>query len=61
MSILEDKVLQIGVQAKQASKILARTSGTQKNNALLAMAKQIINSEEIILDANAIDIKNAIL
>tara|TARA_B100000768_G_scaffold33387_1_gene31945 strand:- start:586 stop:1848 length:1263 start_codon:yes stop_codon:yes gene_type:complete len=59
MSILEDKVLQIGVQAKQASKILARTSGTQKNNALLAMAKQIINSEEIILDANAIDIKNA--
>ena len=56
----KDKINQIGLQAKQASKILANVSSKQKNKALLAMANHILNDHEKILEANKKDIKEAI-
>ena len=50
---------QIGINAKEAAKILAKTSNEQKNYALEAMSKHILADKKIILDANTIDIENA--
>jgi len=36
-----DKINQIGLQAREASKILAKVSSKQKDKALLAMANHI--------------------
>ena len=59
MSAIEKLVNQIGIQAKVASKELARISGAKKNEALLAMAKHILANEKIIITSNEKDIKNA--
>ena len=59
MSTIEQIVNQIGIQAKVASKELARISGARKNQALLAMAKHILANEKIIITSNEKDIKNA--
>jgi glutamate-5-semialdehyde dehydrogenase len=59
MSTIEKTVNQIGIQAKVASKELARISGAKKNEALLAMAKHILANEKIIITSNKKDIKNA--
>ncbi len=59
MSTIEKTVNQIGIQAKIASKELARISGAKKNEALLAMAKHILANEKIIITSNEKDIKNA--
>ena len=59
MSTIEQIVNQIGIQAKVASKELARISGARKNEALLAMAKHILANEKIIITSNEKDIKNA--
>ena len=50
---------QIGINAKEAAKILAKTSSEQKNHALEAMSEHILADKKIILDANTIDIENA--
>jgi glutamate-5-semialdehyde dehydrogenase len=50
---------QIGINAKEAAKILAKTSSEQKNHALEAMSGHILADKKIILDANKIDIENA--
>ena len=50
---------QIGINAKEAAKILAKTSSEQKNHALEAMSEHILADKKIILDANKIDIENA--
>ena len=50
---------QIGINAKEAAKILAKTSSEQKNHALEAMSEHILSDKKIILDANKIDIENA--
>ena len=50
---------QIGINAKEAAKTLAKTSSEQKNHALEAMSKHILADKKIILDANKIDIENA--
>ena len=50
---------QIGINAKEAAKILAKTSSEQKNHALEAMSKHILADKKTILDANKIDIENA--
>jgi gamma-glutamyl phosphate reductase len=42
MNSLKDEIKKIGLQAKDASKILAKTSSTQKNQALLAMADHVL-------------------
>ena len=49
---------QIGVYAKEASKLLAKTPSKQKNHALHAMSKHILNDKKIILEANKVDIEN---
>ena len=59
MSTIEQIVNQIGIQAKVASKELARISGAKKNEALLAMAKHILANEKTIITSNEKDIKNA--
>ena len=59
MSTIEQIVNQIGIQAKAASKELARISGAKKNEALLAMAKHILANKKIIITSNEKDIKNA--
>ena len=59
MSAIEETVNQIGIQAKAASKELARISGAKKNEALLAMAKHILANEKTIITSNEKDIKNA--
>ena len=50
---------QIGINAKEAAKILAKTSSKRKNDALKAMSEHILADKKIILDANTIDIENA--
>ena len=59
MSTIEQIVNQIGIQAKAASKELARISGAKKNEALLAMAKHILANKKIIITSNEKDIKSA--
>jgi glutamate-5-semialdehyde dehydrogenase len=59
MSAVEETMNQIGIQAKEASKELARTSSSKKNEALLAMAKNILDHEESIINANIKDVENA--
>jgi glutamate-5-semialdehyde dehydrogenase len=50
----------IGIRAKEASMILANQSTQTKNEALLNIANAIDKSRKVILEANALDIKNAI-
>ena len=59
MNSLKDKINKIGLQAKDASKILAKTSSAQKNKALLAMADHVLKDKELILDANKKDTEQA--
>ena len=49
MISFKDKINQVGLQAKEASKILAKISTNQKNEALIAMADHILNDIELIL------------
>ena len=57
--MLNMNIEQIGINAKEAAKILAKTSSEQKNHALEAMSEHILADKKIILDANKIDIENA--
>ena len=50
---------QIGINAKEAARILAKTSAEQKNQALQAMSKHILADKKIILEANKLDIENS--
>ena len=59
MNSLKDKINKIGLQAKDASKILAKTSSAQKNKALLAMADYVLKDKELILEANKKDTEQA--
>ena len=52
-------IKKIGINAKEAAKILAKTSSEQKNHALEAMSKHILAVKKTILDANKIDIETA--
>ena len=52
-------LITIGKQAKEASYELGVLSTKEKDNALLLMAKELINSKIEILEANKIDLKNA--
>ena len=56
---MTDNINQIGINAKKAAKILAKTSSEQKNHALQAMSKYVLADKKIILDANKLDIKNS--
>ena len=50
---------QIGINAKEAARILAKTSAEQKNQALQSMSKHILDDKKIILEANKLDIENS--
>ncbi len=56
---MTDMINQIGINAKKAAKILAKTSSEQKNHALQAMSKYVLADKKIILDANKLDIENS--
>jgi glutamate-5-semialdehyde dehydrogenase len=55
----EQRILEIGAQARNAARVLARTTTAKKNAALLAAADQIERSSERILTANEADMKSA--
>ena len=50
---------QVGINAKKAARILAKTSAEQKNHALKAMSKYVLDDKKIILEANKLDIENS--
>ena len=56
---MTDMINQIGINAKKAARILAKTSSEQKNHALQAMSKHMLADKKIILDANKLDIENS--
>lgn len=50
---------QIGQNAKKAATVLNCMGQTKKNEALQAVAKALLENEEKIMEANAIDVENA--
>tara|TARA_B100000902_G_C27302633_1_gene913709 strand:+ start:1171 stop:2424 length:1254 start_codon:yes stop_codon:yes gene_type:complete len=56
---MTDKIDQIGINAKKAARILAKTSTEQKNHALQAMSKYVLADKKIILEANKLDVENS--
>jgi glutamate-5-semialdehyde dehydrogenase len=54
---MTDNIDQIGINAKKAARILAKTSSEQKNHALQAMSKYVLADKKIILEANRLDIE----
>ena len=56
---MTDNIDQIGINAKKAARILAKTSAEQKNHALQAMSKYVLDDKKIILEANKLDIENS--
>ncbi|AHK42679.1 MULTISPECIES: glutamate-5-semialdehyde dehydrogenase [Ensifer] len=56
---VEGVMLEIGRQAKAASRPLAVATAERKHAALVAMAEIIVNRRDEILAANAIDLENA--
>ena len=56
---MTDNIDQIGINAKKAARILAKTSSEQKNHALQAMSKCVLADKKIILEANKLDIENS--
>jgi glutamate-5-semialdehyde dehydrogenase len=56
---MTDNINQIGINAKKAARILAKTPSEQKNHALQAMSKYVLDDKKIILEANKLDIENS--
>jgi len=56
---LKDTIEDLGRRARAASKELAQLSSAQKNAGLLAMADELIASQEELLSANAQDVERA--
>lgn len=50
----------IGQKAKEASYVLGKLTVNEKNKALRAVAKALVNNEKFILEANAADVTNGI-
>ena len=57
--MMTDNINQIGINAKKAARVLAKTSSEQKNHALQAMSKYVLADKKIILEANKLDIENS--
>ena len=55
---IESYIMNIGKNAKDASRIMVTVSTTMKNDALMHMAEALIENKEIIIKANNI-IKSA--
>ena len=56
---MTDNIDQIGINAKKAARVLAKTSSEQKNHALQTMSKYVLADKKIILEANKLDIENS--
>jgi glutamate-5-semialdehyde dehydrogenase len=56
---MTNNIDQVGINAKKAARILAKTSAEQKNHALKAMSKYVLADKKIILEANKLDIENS--
>jgi len=56
---LKETIYDLGKRARAASRQLAQLSGVQKNAGLLAMAEELIASQEELLAANATDVERA--
>ena len=56
---MTDNINQIGINAKKAARVLAKTSSEQKNHALQAMSKYVLADKKNILEANKLDIENS--
>lgn len=56
---LYDYIKDISIRSKRASTSLAITSGQERNDALLKIAEEILNSSDEIIEANRVDIDNA--
>ncbi len=54
---LTSRIHEIGAAAREAARLLATTSSAKKNEALLAMAEQLLAQSEAILAANALDLE----
>ena len=53
----EEYIIDIGKRAKDASRIMVTASTNMKNKALVAMAEALINSKDIIIEANMVDME----
>lgn len=56
MTELSQQILEMGRRARAAARLLARTSTTQRNAGLLAMAAEIEDAAEEIFAANQLDV-----
>ena len=56
---MREELITKGAKAKEASKIIAQASATEKNKALSEMVNALINNITLIIDANNIDLENA--
>ncbi len=54
-----NELIQKGIAAKKAAKVLNRTSTEQKNRALAAMAEQLLSNTAFLLEENEKDLENA--
>ena len=54
---LEKNILQIGRQAKEASRYVSQLSTSSKNNILCSAAENLLKNKDTILKANELDIK----
>jgi glutamate-5-semialdehyde dehydrogenase len=52
-------MLQLGIRAKEAGRLLAKATTEQKNNALLAIADALLANRASILEANQLDLEDA--
>src|SRR4029453_11127215 len=59
MMSLQEDILDYGRRARLAARSLAQLSATRKNDALLAMADEIISRAKVILAANEKDLVEA--
>ena len=53
----QDYIIDIGRRAKEASRIMVTASTNVKNNALIHMAEALINSKNVIIEANIKDME----
>ena len=58
-SKLYSQMVELGMNAKRASSILANLSSDQKNKCLIAMAEAILTNKEAIEQANSLDLEDA--
>ena len=54
---LEKDILQIGRQAKEASRYVSQLSTSYKNDVICSAAENLLKNKDTILKANELDIK----